>query len=135
MAVPHDSSGADYRRLSIGQKQARHRERMREPAVVCPVCETQTTAAELLTHLDGRCSGPREPNPHASWVSWRQALAMGVPRATMNKWVRSGAVRVRGELQAREYLLRDLVMRLAMCRQRRQFTKVNRDGADAGIAG
>jgi hypothetical protein len=44
----------------------------------------------------------------------------------MNKWVTRGRVHVRGELQAREYLLRDVVLRLAMACQRRQFTKVNR---------
>jgi hypothetical protein len=53
-------------------------------------------------------------------------MEMGVARSTMNKWVGRGVVRVRGELQAREYLLRDVARRLAMARQRREFTKVNR---------
>lgn len=83
------------------------------PTVTCPVCETRPP------HLDTRCPSPREPNPNCKWVS------LGVPKATMNKWVTRGKVRVRGELQVREYLLRNVVMRLAMSRQRREFTKVN----------
>jgi hypothetical protein len=119
------SAPANYHRMSIAAKQALHRERMREPAVTCPVCETQTTAAELLEHVETRCPGPREPNPNASWITWRQALAMGVPRVTMNRWVTSGLVRVRSELQAREYLLRDLAL-LVATRHRRQFRNRNR---------
>jgi hypothetical protein len=34
------SVATSYHRMSIGAKQALHRERMREPAVACPVCET-----------------------------------------------------------------------------------------------
>lgn len=125
-----------YHRMSIAQKQAHARERMREPAVTCPVCETQTTAADLLVHLDTRCPGPREPNPNASWISWRQALALGVPRATMNWWVTNGLVHVRGELQDRQYLLRDVVLKLAARkhRQRRQFRKLNQAAQDAAEA-
>lgn len=65
---PH-ARPASYQRLSVAEKQALHRARMREPAVVCPVCETQTGASELLEHIEMRCTGPREPNPHASWIS------------------------------------------------------------------
>lgn len=117
-----------YQRMSIGEKQARHRERMREPAVACPVCETQTTAAELLEHVAHRCSGPREPNPHAAWITWAQALALGVLPGTISRWVKRGTVRVRGEPQDRRYLLRDLALRLAAVRtqQRRQFPIGNR---------
>ena len=111
-----------YQRLSVGQKQALHRERMREPAVTCPVCETQTTAGELLEHVETRCQGPRKPNPHAAWVSWRQVMAMGIPRVTMNRWVTNGWVRVRGELQAREYLLRDVALLIAARHARRRST-------------
>jgi DNA modification methylase len=52
-----------YHRLSLAEKQTLHRECMREPAVVCPICETQTTAADLLEHIETRCPGPRDPNP------------------------------------------------------------------------
>jgi hypothetical protein len=122
-------SNPDYRRLSIAGKQALHRNRMREPSVACPVCDAQTTAADLLKHIATRCPGPQEPGAGSRWVSWREALALGVPRSTMNKWVKRGRVRVRGELQARQYLLRDVAMRLAERWQRREFTKVNRPAA------
>lgn len=121
-----------YQRLSVGQKQALHRERMREPAVTCPVCETQTTAAELLEHLDTRCRGPRDPNPHSAWVGWRVATAMVLP-GTLSRWVKRRLVRTRGELQDREYLLRDIAVRVAALRaqQRRQFPIGNRQTFDA----
>jgi len=117
---------SSYHRMSAAAKEARNRDRMREPAIACPVCETQTTAADLLEHVATRCPGQREPGAGSKWISWREALALGVPRSTMNKWVKRGLVRVRGELQARQYLLRDVAMRLAVCWQRREFTKVNR---------
>lgn len=60
-------------------------------------------------------------------------MALGVPRATMNWWVTNGLVHVRGELQDRQYLLRDVVMKLAARRhrQRRQFRKLNQAARDA----
>ncbi len=108
-----------YSRMNIAQKQAHQREVMREPSVVCPVCETQTTAVYLIKHVT-RCTGPREPNRHSKWVSWRDAMRMGVPRETMSRWVKRGLVRVRGELQDREYLLRDIALRVAARRQQRR---------------
>lgn len=111
---------ARYHHLSIGEKQALHRESMREPSVVCPACETQTTATDLVRHIDTRCPGPREPNPHAHWISWREALALGVPRATLSYWARHGAVRFLGERQDRRYLLRDLAQRIANQRANRR---------------
>jgi hypothetical protein len=124
-SMPSVPNGKTYQRLSLAEKQALQRERMREPAVTCPVCETQTTAADLLEHIETRCPGPREPNPSASWVSWRQAVAMGVPRETMFRWARQGLVRFRGERQDRRYLLRDLAVSLARRRaqQRRDSHK------------
>jgi hypothetical protein len=116
------SAPTNYHRLSIGQKQALHLDRMREPAVTCPVCETQTTATDLLEHIETRCPGPREPTHKASWITWRQALDLGVPRETLSRWAKHGLVRVRGELQDRRYLLRDIAVRVAARRaqQRRQ---------------
>lgn len=62
------SAPVNYHRMSLAQKQAHTRECMREAAVVCPVCETQTTAVDLLEHIETRCPGPREPNP-CSWMN------------------------------------------------------------------
>lgn len=127
-ATSNSKIAGSYQRLSLAGKQALQRERMREPAVTCPVCETQTTAADLLDHIATRCPGPREPNPASKWVTWRQALAIGVLPGTMSKWVKRGLVHVRGELQDRRYLLRDIAVRVAAqrCQQRRQFPNGNR---------
>lgn len=116
-----------YNRLSIAGKQAKQRERMREPSVTCPGCGTQTTAADLFTHVAQRCEGPRAPHPGSQWVSWKQALALNVLPGTMSKWVKRGMVRVRGELHTREYLLRDIALMVAaLAVHRRQFPGGNR---------
>lgn len=117
----------DYHRMSLPEKQAYARARMREPAVVCPDCETQLLPADMLGHL-ARCEGPREPHPNSAWVSWREALALGILRGTLSRWVSRGLVRHKGELQARRYLLRDLARMLAL---RRKFREGNR-GTDRG---
>jgi hypothetical protein len=113
-----------YHRLSISAKQARHREAMREPSIACPHCDTQTTAADLLRHLEA-CSGRREPHPLSKWVTWSEALALGVARDTLSRWVRQGRVRSRvsvrvdgernrGRPARRRYLLRDVTKLLAL---------------------
>jgi hypothetical protein len=51
-------------------------------------------------------------------VTWKQALAMGVPKQTLLFWIRRGYVRHRGERGDRRYLLRDLVRRTAANRRR-----------------
>ena len=104
--------------MSLSEKQVYARLRICEPVVTSPVCETQTAVAELLAHLAARCAGRRPPSPHSSWLSWCEALALGAPRATMARWVSRGEVRVRGEQQDRQYLMRDVVLRLAARWQR-----------------
>jgi hypothetical protein len=106
----------DYRRMNVVEKQAHQRAQMREAAVVCPVCEAQTTARDLLGHMATRCPGRREPHPASAWVTWREALALGVPRGTLSRWVARGQVRSTGEILDRRYLLRDL----ATCVARRK---------------
>jgi hypothetical protein len=105
-----------YHRLSTAEKEAYARGGIREPAIACPVCDVQTTPADLLPHLDARCPGPREPHQGSRWISRREAMAMGVPRETLQYWVRQGRVRATGERHQRRYLLRDLVRRIAMRR-------------------
>lgn len=104
---------ADYRRLSVVQKRALDLSRARDAAVRCPECDMQVMPADLLAHLEQRCSGRPEPGPGAKWVSWREAIAQGVPRETLARWARSGLVRYVGERQDRKYLLRDLALRIA----------------------
>lgn len=103
---------SDYHRMSLAQKQAHVRDRMREPAVACPGCDTQTTAADLIAHA-ARCPGPRDPHQGSKWVTWREAIALGVPRRTFAHWVERGHVRYVGEVKDRRYLLRDLAQKIA----------------------
>lgn len=106
-----------YHRMSRAEKVTRHREQMREPAIPCPFCETQTTVVDLPRHVKDGCPGQRAPHPLSEWVTWSEALALGVPRQTMSRWVRQGLVRARGERDRREYLRRD-VTKLAVARMR-----------------
>lgn len=107
---------ADYHRLGIKEKRTRAREAMREPPVRCPECEMAVQPDELLWHQRERCQGAGEPHPQARWVSWSEALALGVPKPTLVRWVRARRVRVRGPRKRRKYLLRDLVRMVAIRR-------------------
>lgn len=119
---------SDYHRMSLAEKQAYQRGKMREPSVVCPACETQLLPSDLLRHVDTTCTGPRDPHPSSAWVTWREALALGVRGYALSRWVASGRVRSKGELQDRRYLLRDLAALLA----RRKLQKRNRP-VDRGL--
>lgn len=103
-----------YHLLPIAQKRALAAASQREPAVACPRCDTQVMPADLLAHLEQRCTGQREPGPGARWVSARDPIVRNVPKATRSYWVERGFVRVRGGTMDREYLLRDLAKRIAI---------------------
>lgn len=106
-------------RLTVAAKQKRHLDAMRAPAVVCPDCETSTGETDLVSHL-ARCEGPREPHPRSRWVTWREAMELGVARQTMSRWLQRGLVRTRMvPVPQRQYLLRDLARRIAERRGRR----------------
>lgn len=111
---------AGYHRLPAARKQAHSLDRMREPAVTCPRCDTQVMPADLVAHVEQRCAGPREPGKGSIWVGWREALALGPSRGTLSYWVKRGYVRVRGDVQERKYLLRDLAVRVARMGARRR---------------
>lgn len=104
---------ADYHRLSIAGKQQHQREMAREPSVVCPTCETQTSASDLLAHVESRCPGPRDPHPHSKWITWREAMRLGVQGRTLSRWAQRGQVRYLGDRQDRKYLMRDVALRIA----------------------
>lgn len=108
-----DDDSRRYRRLTMAAKQALHRERMREPAIACPYCEAHTVVAELLRHVESTCPGHRPAHPLSKWISWDEAMALGVPKQTLCRWVVLGYVQSYGEIGARRYLLRDLVKMLA----------------------
>ncbi len=109
-----------YHGLPIAQKRAEAIARVRETAITCPTCDTQVMPADLLAHLEARCPGPRDPGPGARWITHREVLAMGIPRATLSRWASSGRVRFLGEVQDRRYLYRDLAIKVA---QRRGFRR------------
>lgn len=100
---------AAYHKLPIAQKRAMAYAAQREPAVACPRCDAQVMPADLLAHVEHRCTGPREPGPTAKWVTWREALVFA-PKRTLLRWVRQGRVRHRGRRLDRQYLYRDLVV-------------------------
>lgn len=114
-----DGKERPYARLSETEKVAVQLDRMREPPVACPRCGTQTTVTGLLAHVDDRCTGPREPHPQSHWVTWREALGLGVPGKTLSRWVRRGYIRT-ADPEPRRYLLRDLALRLAERHARRR---------------
>jgi hypothetical protein len=109
-----------YQRLSLAEKRAEDLSRVRETAVTCPSCDTQVMPADLLAHIEQRCPGPREPGPGAKWVNHREALGMGVSRATLSYWTRTKKVRFLGERQDRRYLMRDLALSIAHRRRGRR---------------
>jgi hypothetical protein len=114
-----------YNKLPIAQKRMEALSRAREPAVTCPACDVQVMPVDLLTHMKDRCPGPREPGPASQWLTWAEAVVIvkvaGLTEIVISKWVRRGEVRHRGPRGDREYLLRDLVLKVAaqMKRSRR----------------
>lgn len=111
---------SDYRRLSIAQKRTQHLARMRAPAVTCPSCDIQVMPSDLLAHVTQRCTGPREPGPGDKWLTWREAVALGVSEMNLSRWSRGGKVRSRGGRGDRQYLERDLQVWLARWKLKRR---------------
>lgn len=116
---------SSYHKLPIAQKRTEALARVREPAVTCPDCDTQVMPTDLLSHIMDRCTGRREPGLGAQWLTWGEAVKMvklaGLNEFVVSKWVRRGEVRHRGPRGDREYLFRDLVLKVAaqMVRSRR----------------
>ncbi len=108
-----------YARLSLVEKEATQRDRIREPAITCPRCETQTSPGDLVRHITTRCTGRREEiHPASKWIT-RSAALKWIPEPTLHRWASRGMVRQRGEGRGRrEYLLRDLARNLAMQKRR-----------------
>jgi hypothetical protein len=129
-----------YSRLSTAEKERRHLDRMREPPIRCPLCETAVQPDELLVHQAERCSGKPDPHPLSRWVTWAEARSLGVPAMSLSRWVRKGWVRARYETQQgrrrgrgrparRRYHLRDLVQVAAQ--RRISITRVTKSGTAA----
>jgi len=108
-----NAMASSYQKLSLADKRALDLSRVREPSLPCPRgCGMSLMAVDLLAHLKERCSGPPDPGPTAKWVSARDAIVRGVPKGTLSYWVERGFVRARGPRMDREYLLRDLALRI-----------------------
>ncbi len=105
--------GDDYNRLPVNEKQRVARERIREPSVQCPYCETKTTVDNLLTHVQERCTGTKLPHQFSRWIDHAEALRLGVRRQNLSRWVTRGIVRIRPTPRGRQYLKRDVVRALA----------------------
>ena len=112
-----------YHRLSAPEKRDFARDQQRERPIACPLCDTQTSVAELPAHLATRCEGPKEPDVAARWVTFCEALEsdglkrLGISRATLWRDIHRGRVRMRvltrdGQ-RKRTYLLRDIVRLMA----------------------
>ena len=102
-----------YQQLSLAEKRRKDLAGVRETAVTCPSCDVQVMPADLLRHLEVRCEGPREPGPSSKWLTYREALAQGVAKRTLVRWVRRGHVRTEGGRGDRRYFARDLILRIA----------------------
>lgn len=109
------SNPRSYHRLSVSEKQSRSRLAMYEPPIACPYCDTQTTVADLLRHVDSRCPSSSEIHPLSRWLSRREVFELGVPRHLLRRWVAKGLVRVRDH--RKRYLQRDLVRLVALRRR------------------
>jgi hypothetical protein len=106
---------AAYHLLSAPEKRMESLARVREPAVTCPTCDMQVMPDDLLAHMDVRCPGPRDPGPGARWINWRQARELA-PAMSLIRWVERGFVRTRGDRGDRQYLHRDLALKVAQLR-------------------
>jgi hypothetical protein len=110
---------SDYHKLPIAQKRAQALAGVREGAIACPSCDTQVMPADMTSHLE-RCSGPRDPGVGSKWITWQEALAMGASARSVIRWRQRGWIRTRGGRGDRQYLLRDLVKRVALRRSERR---------------
>ena len=106
----------DYRRLSAVDKASYHHDQNREPALRCPGCDTAVLPEDLLAHQSERCPGRGEPHHLSRWITWGDAIKLGVARGTLSRWVRKGHVRSRGEKGQRKYLARDVIYLVAQRR-------------------
>jgi hypothetical protein len=110
MTTKRRPAPSGYHLLSLREKQAGALAHARESAIRCEQCQTQVMPAEYLRHRETRCAGRPEPDARSTWLTWSQALNVGVGQHTLSGWVRDGFVRVRGEKAQRRYLLADLVL-------------------------
>src|SRR5678815_1605627 len=93
-----------YHRMTAIEKRAQSMLNVRERPVICTVCDMQMMPVDLLAHQAERCTGPCDPGPSAKWITHRDVMGMGIPRATLSFWANNGLVRFVGGRQDRKYL-------------------------------
>jgi hypothetical protein len=106
-----------YQRLSAAEKGQYHRDKMREPPMRCPACETSVQPEDMQAHQQ-RCQGRPAPHARSKWVTFQEALQLGAERKTLSRWVERGRVRIQGAKGQRRYLARDIAGQLASGRWR-----------------
>lgn len=113
-AGDHRPPAVPYTRLSLAEKQAHAQNRLRAPAMRCPWCGVQTTAAYLLRHVRSTCTGRLPPHPLSRWITVEEVVAMGASLQTLRDWERKGRLLWRGARRCRVYLESDVVLLVAM---------------------
>lgn len=111
---------SDYHKLSIDEKRRQTLSSAREPAIMCPICDMQVTPADLVVHVEHRCTGPRTPGASAKWATFREAIRYGASSRMLTYWTATGTVRVTGTRGEQRYLVRDLALCIARLKGRRR---------------
>ncbi len=116
--------GSNYRRLSVADKQRETRYRARPPAMRCPECGLALLPRDMLKHLADRCEGREPAHPSERWISRGDVAALGVCERNVERWAALGLVRYLDaeDGAGRRYLLRDVVLEVALRMRRKRLT-------------
>ncbi len=115
-----------YHRLSAAEKE-RHN-RLQEPPTRCHCCEMAVSPDDLLKHVDEWCKGRPDPHPYSRWISWGEAIALGLSKKRLELGIGSGEIRHRVKRGRKAYLKRDIVLFVA-ARKRWRARKASQDDA------
>lgn len=116
------STPGAHAKLSIKDKRSEARVAIRASAMRCPECLLAVPARDLLAHLTVRCEGRTPPHPADEWITDAGARVRGVAHATLYGWVDRGLVRIKLDGDVRRFLLRDVVLEIALRMRRRRLT-------------
>lgn len=100
----------DYHKMSVAEKELHNRQH--DIPARCPVCYVAIMPMDEESHVD-RCVGQPPPGPRSRWVSFSQALKMGITGAQLSRRASDDRIRTKGEHGHRRYLLRDITRFLA----------------------
>lgn len=97
-----------YNEMNLAGKERFQRERVREPAMRCPICETAVQPIDMRNHREKHCPGKQEPHHLATWVDWDEVLEYGIPRSSLYLFIAQGRIRIKCDNNVKMALLRDL---------------------------